>query len=356
MQRLCRADPAPIPGSADLSPAFCRTAAGDLRRSVTAAWGEPVAAGGVFGLRHAILGRLVVAVQPDRGSALDRKATYHDPDLPPCHAYVAFYLWLRRVLEVDALVHLGTHGTLEWLPGKSVALSAACTPVALAGGLPVIYPFIVNNPGEAAAAKRRLGAVTIGHLTPPLKAAGSHGAAAELERLIDEFAAADGLDSRRAALLRREILTQADTAGLLGESGVRATRRTTRRSPGSTPISAMSKTCRSATVCMCSGGARAGAPGRCWTRLLRASPGARDRCGSTPAPAPNARRCWRRWMAAFVPPGPAGAPTPRPRRRAAHRAEPVHHRSARGADPLGARPRRARGDELLRRHLQDQGE
>ncbi len=192
--------------------------------AIAAAWGEPEAdpavSGGAFALRHIVSGNLTVAVQPDRGTALDRKASYHDPDLPPRHAYVAFYLWLRHVRAAHALVHLGTHGTLEWLPGKAVALSAACAPVALAGGLPVIYPFIVNNPGEAAAAKRRLGAVTIGHLTPPLKSAGTHGAAAELERLIDEYAAADGLDRRRTALLRREILDRADAAGLLAESGV----------------------------------------------------------------------------------------------------------------------------------------
>jgi cobaltochelatase CobN len=196
----------------------------DCAEKILAAWGEPeddpAVIGGAFRSRHARFGNLVVAVQPDRGSALDRKTTYHDPDLPPRHGYVAFYLWLRHVLRVDAVVQLGTHGTLEWLPGKAVALSASCFPAALIGGLPVIYPFIVNNPGEAAAAKRRIGAVTIGHLTPPLKAAGSHGAAVDLERLIDEFAAADGLDRRRAALLRGEILRLADSAGLLAESGV----------------------------------------------------------------------------------------------------------------------------------------
>ena len=112
----------------------------------------------MFTLRHAIAGATAWSRCSRTAAARwTARPSYHDPDLPPCHAYVAFYLWLRRVLEVDALVHLGTHGTLEWLPGKAVALSAACSPAALAGGLPVIYPFIVNNPGEAAAAKRRLG-------------------------------------------------------------------------------------------------------------------------------------------------------------------------------------------------------
>jgi len=196
------------------------------RDQIAAAWGEPEDDpdfdGTDFCLPLARYGNVIAAIQPDRGNALDRKESYHDPDLPPRHAYVAFYLWLREAEKVHAIVHLGTHGTLEWLPGKAVALSNACIPTALLGGLPLIYPFIVNNPGEAAAAKRRLGAVTIGHMTPPLKLAGSYGAATELERLIDEFAAADGLDRRRTGILRGEILQRADEAGLLAESGATA--------------------------------------------------------------------------------------------------------------------------------------
>jgi cobaltochelatase CobN len=185
-------------------------------------WGDPAEIVEDFALRFVRCGNLVVAVQPDRGAGErkvgDRKAGYHDADCPPCHEYVAFYLWLREVEAVDALVHLGTHGTLEWLPGKAAAVSAECFPAALLRGMPVIYPFIVNNPGEAAAAKRRLGAVTIGHLTPPLGAAGRIEGAA-LERLIDEYAAADGLDRRRAVVLRRQIIEQAGVAGLLAECG-----------------------------------------------------------------------------------------------------------------------------------------
>ena len=164
-------------------------------------------------------GKVLLAVQPDRGAG-DRKAGYHDPDAPPSAAYQAFYRRLREEEGVHALIHLGTHGTLEWLPGKAAALSAECWPARLIAGLPVLYPFIVNNPGEAAAAKRRLGAVMIGHLTPPLQRAGLSGAAARLERLIDEFAAADGLDRRRANALRQEILAEARASGLLAESGV----------------------------------------------------------------------------------------------------------------------------------------
>ncbi len=219
---LCEAEPAPF-----LSLGDYRRLLGGLdpaaRAKIVAAWGapedDPCVSNGHFTLRFAHHGKLVAAIQPDRGNVLDRKSSYHDPDLPPRHVYVAFYLWLRRVVGVHALIHLGTHGTLEWLPGKAMALSASCLPSALLGGVPVAYPFIVNNPGEAAAAKRRLGAVTIGHLTPPLKPAGLSRESLELERLIDEFAAADGLDRRRTALLRQEILDRAAAAGLLAESG-----------------------------------------------------------------------------------------------------------------------------------------
>jgi cobaltochelatase CobN len=220
---LCDAEPAPFLSLGEYQ-CLCAALGEDVCTKIVAGWGAPeedrALKKGQFTLRLAHYGKLVTTIQPDRGNVLDRKASYHDPDLPPRHAYVAFYLWLREVERVHALIHLGTHGTLEWLPGKAVALSRSCLPAALLGELPVIYPFIVNNPGEAAAAKRRLGAVTIGHLTPPLKAAGHGAEAAELDRLIDEYAAADGLDRRRATLLRREILDRAAAAGLLAESGV----------------------------------------------------------------------------------------------------------------------------------------
>lgn len=222
---LCRAEPAPILSLEAYRRLFDMLPAASRDR-VLAAWGppedDPMVVAGAVRLRHIRCGRSVAFVQPDRGNVLDRKATYHDPDLPPRHGFLATYLWLRHTVGIDALVHLGTHGVLEWLPGKAVAQSPACFPALLSDGLPVLYPFIVNNPGEAAAAKRRLAAATIGHLTPPLTRAGSHGGAAELEKLIDEYAAADGLDTRRMRLLRRDILEQAAGAGLLEESGAAA--------------------------------------------------------------------------------------------------------------------------------------
>ena len=219
---LCDAEPPPFLSLVDYQ-RLLASLDPDARAKIVAAWGapddDPSVRDGHFTMRFARYGSLIAAIQPDRGNALDRKSSYHDPDLPPRHAYTAFYLWLREIERIHAMIHLGTHGTLEWLPGKAMALSSSCLPAALLGGLPVIYPFIVNNPGEAAAAKRRLGAVTIGHLTPPLKSAGHGNDTLELERLIDEYAAADGLDRRRTALLREEILDRAAAAGLLAESG-----------------------------------------------------------------------------------------------------------------------------------------
>jgi cobaltochelatase CobN len=192
--------------------------------AVAAAWGGPEAdaAGGMFRFRAARFGNVVVALAPDRGRSADRRAEYHDPALPPRHALVAFGQWLREALGCHALVHVGAHGTLEWLPGKTVALSEACFPEVVAGALPVVYPFIVSNPGEAAQAKRRIAAVTLGHLTPPLAGAGLSEAERELERLVDEYAQADGLDRRRRDRLARLVVETARESGLAGEAGVGA--------------------------------------------------------------------------------------------------------------------------------------
>ena len=193
----------------------------DFRQSLFAAWGDPAddrdAIDGAFQFRFVRLGKLIVAVQPDRGDAFSRKGDYHNLNLPPRHAYVAFYFWLTRKENVDAIVQLGAHGTLEWLPGKAVALSGSCAPEVLLGATPVVYPFIVNNPGEAAQAKRRISAVTIGHLTPPLIAAGAYGATLELEGLFDEFAEAQALDPRRARAIAALILERGRDSGLLKE-------------------------------------------------------------------------------------------------------------------------------------------
>src|SRR5499427_3867770 len=191
---------------------------------VKAAWGDAgndsEVRDGAFRFRARSFGNILVAFPPDRGRSTDRRADYHDATLPPRHALLAFGLWLRHVAKVDALVHMGAHGTLEWLPGKAVALTGSCFPELMVACLPVIYPFIVSNPGEAAQAKRRIAAVTVGHLPPPLVEAGLAGDARELERLVDEYAQADGLDRRRRERLARLILEQAERTGLAVEARV----------------------------------------------------------------------------------------------------------------------------------------
>jgi cobaltochelatase CobN len=199
-----------------------RYAVGRLRE----AWGEPAADPDVhedaFHFRAKKFGNFLVALPPDRGRAAERRADYHDPSLPPRHALVAFGLWLRHVAKADALVHMGAHGTLEWLPGKAVALTADCFPEIVTGTLPVIYPFIVSNPGEAAQAKRRIAGLTIGHLPPPLVGGGPSGETHELELLLDEYAQADGLDRRRRERLAKLIVETAQRTGLAHEAGIAA--------------------------------------------------------------------------------------------------------------------------------------
>ncbi|MDP4002410.1 cobaltochelatase subunit CobN [Methylobacterium sp. NEAU K] len=163
-------------------------------------------------------GRVALFLQPDRGRDPDRKAGYHDPERVPTHAYLAFHLGLRQ--NFDALVQLGTHGTTEWLPGKAVALSPGCYPALCVGALPVIYPFIVDDPGEAAPLKRRLGGIALGHLTPDIAVHALSPEAARLRELVEEYSAASVLDPRRAGLIARAILEDAEAAGLLDGAGI----------------------------------------------------------------------------------------------------------------------------------------
>ncbi|MDH1264941.1 cobaltochelatase subunit CobN [Pseudomonas sp. GD03944] len=171
----------------------------------------------VAGLRF---GLTFVGIQPARGYQVDASAVYHDPDLVPPHGYLAFYCWLRTVFGANAVVHVGKHGNLEWLPGKSVGLSEQCWPEAILGPLPNVYPFIVNDPGEGAQAKRRTQAVIIDHLMPPLTRAESYGLLRDIERLADEYYDASQLDLRRAVELRGEILAKVREASLDRELGL----------------------------------------------------------------------------------------------------------------------------------------
>ncbi len=163
------------------------------------------------------LGETFVGIQPARGFNVDLLANYHDPDLVPPHSYLAFYFWLRHCYKIDAVIHVGKHGNLEWLPGKGTALSNTCWPDVALGPLPHFYPFIVNDPGEGAQAKRRTQAVIIDHLMPPMSRAEVYGDLAELETLVDEYYQALGMDSRREAYLREQILLQLKQTHVLDE-------------------------------------------------------------------------------------------------------------------------------------------
>jgi cobaltochelatase CobN len=196
-----------------------------LQDNLESAWGspesDPLARDGAFHFQAIRRGKAIIAVQPERGDVKTRDAEYHDLSRTPRHSFVAFYLWLQSQ-GIHASIHMGAHGTLEWLPGKSVALSQSCWPEALSGAVPVIYPFIVNDPGEAAQAKRRIGAVTIGHLPPPLAASVLPQGLIRLEQLLDEFSTADGLDPARRQRLVAAIRDEARAAGVEEDLGLDA--------------------------------------------------------------------------------------------------------------------------------------
>ena len=196
----------------------------DVREQITTRWGapeeDPFLTGKGFKLSIFTYGNTVVGVQPARGYNIDPTDTYHSPDLAPPHNYLAFYIWLRHVQGAHAIVHMGKHGNLEWLPGKAIALSENCMPEAVFGPTPHIYPFIVNDPGEGTQAKRRTQAVIIDHLTPPLGRAETYGPLKALEALVDEYYEAAGVDPRRIEYLRREILSMTSSTGLDKDAGL----------------------------------------------------------------------------------------------------------------------------------------
>ena len=200
-----------------------------VQQAVTERWGPPERDPffrpgrldcGAFAIPAFRVGNVAVALQPARGYNIDPASSHHDPALVPPHGYLAFYAWIADGLRAHAVVHVGKHGNLEWLPGKALALSAECFPEAALGPLPHLYPFIVNDPGEGTQAKRRASAVIVDHLTPPLARAESYGKLAELERLVDEYYEAAGSDPRRLKLLAAEILDLVRATGLDKDCGI----------------------------------------------------------------------------------------------------------------------------------------
>ncbi|PSL26396.1 cobaltochelatase subunit CobN [Chitinophaga ginsengisoli] len=181
-----------------------------LREKIEQQWGQPEDSPNYhadeFIIPGFLLGNIFVSIQPARGYNQDIKAIYHSPDLPPTYAYLAYYCWVNNVFNADAVVHVGKHGNLEWLPGKSVALSKeTCFPAVLLNPIPHFYPFIINDPGEGTQAKRRNHAIIIDHLIPPMTRAESYGILTKLEHLIDEYYDAYSIDPKRTAVIKTQI-------------------------------------------------------------------------------------------------------------------------------------------------------
>jgi cobaltochelatase CobN len=189
-----------------------------LRDAMTEAWGGPPGElyvhEGDITLAALRFGNVVLMIQPPRGFGENPVAIYHDPHLAPSHHYLAAYRWLEREFGAHAVVHLGKHGTLEWLPGKGIGLAADCGPDAVLGDLPMVYPFIVNDPGEGTQAKRRAHATIVDHLVPPMARAETYGDLARLEYMLDEYATVSALDPDKVPAMRAQIWTLIQAAQL----------------------------------------------------------------------------------------------------------------------------------------------
>ncbi|WP_434688361.1 cobaltochelatase subunit CobN [Pseudanabaena minima] len=173
-----------------------------------------------FAIAGMQFGNIFVGIQPSRGYDLDPTLNYHAPDLEPTHDYMAFYHWVRDKFNAHAIAHIGKHGNLEWLPGKSVALSENCYPEAAFGAMPHFYPFIVNDPGEGSQAKRRSQAVILDHLTPPMTRAELYGGLQQLEGLIDEYYEAETLDPSRLGMIRDRLIETIKQENLYHDLGI----------------------------------------------------------------------------------------------------------------------------------------
>ncbi|MDN5745742.1 MAG: cobaltochelatase subunit CobN, partial [Nocardioidaceae bacterium] len=199
----------------------------DLRAEMVQAWGEAPGTLFVNDSSEIVLatlqaGNVVLMIQPPRGFGENPVAIYHDPDLAPSHHYLAAYRWVEHGFKADAVVHLGKHGSMEWLPCKNAALSASCATDAAIGSLPLIYPFLVNDPGEGAQAKRRAHATIIDHLIPPMARAEAYGDIARLEGLLEEYDKISAMDPAKLAAIRGEIWQLMHAAELHRDLGLEA--------------------------------------------------------------------------------------------------------------------------------------
>ena len=195
-----------------------------VQQELQEAWGDPPGqvyrTGDSLAIAGLDLGHIFVGLQPPRGFGENPISVYHSPDLTPTHHYIAYYRWIRDVFKADAMVHVGKHGTLEWLPGKGIGLSETCYPEVALQDLPLFYPFIINNPGEGTQAKRRTHATIIDHLIPPMTTADSYGDIAKLEQLMDEHYQCQTLDPAKLPMLESQIWEMVQQAELHRDLGV----------------------------------------------------------------------------------------------------------------------------------------
>ncbi|MQG34067.1 MAG: cobaltochelatase subunit CobN [SAR202 cluster bacterium] len=195
-----------------------------VQEELVEAWGPPPGrvyrTGDNLAIAGIDLGNVFVGLQPPRGFGENPIAVYHSPDLAPTHHYVAYYRWVRDIFQADAMVHVGKHGTMEWLPGKGIGLANTCYPEVTLEDVPLFYPFIINNPGEGAQAKRRAHATIVDHLIPAMTTADSYGDIARLEQLMDEHYQCQTLDPAKLPLLEGQIWDMVRQADLDRDLGV----------------------------------------------------------------------------------------------------------------------------------------
>ena len=194
----------------------------NIQSAINKKWGaiekDPFTRGKNIVLPIQKFGNLSLGIQPSRGYNIDPKDSYHSPDLVPPHSYFAFYFWVKYKFKAHAIIQFGKHGNLEWLPGKSLSLSQNCYPDLILGPTPLIYPFIVNDPGEGTQAKRRNAAVIVDHLTPPLTNADTYDELIQIELLLDEYYECFQTDPIRAHKIEHEIIELTQSTGLYSDT------------------------------------------------------------------------------------------------------------------------------------------
>jgi len=161
------------------------------RRTIEESWGKPPGKisvdNGKFVIPGIVNGNIYIGFQPLRGWAEQMEAVYHDPVIPCPHQYIEFYRWLKNDFKTNVVFHIGTHGTVEWLPGKSHGLSSKCFPDLVLDGIPNVYPYIIDDPGEGVQCKRRSEAVLIGHMCPTMTRAGSYDDIEAIDAPLQEY-------------------------------------------------------------------------------------------------------------------------------------------------------------------------